>query len=118
MNNTTVVKVIGIISLITFLIGVAVSIFGIVGGNYFFNVSTDAYETYETTDPGADLLVAIVMLFGSSFLGAATMIGGINPPYTGDNSSDIIAWLMIGLAVVVGACAFIGRKKKGDENEK
>ena len=41
-----------------------------------------------------------------------------NPPYTGDNSSNIIAWLMIGLAVVVGACAFIGRKKKGDENEK
>ena len=41
-----------------------------------------------------------------------------NPPYTGDNSSDIIAWLMIGIAAVVGACAFIGRKKKGDENEK
>ena len=41
-----------------------------------------------------------------------------NPPYTGDNSSNIIAWLMIGLAAVVGACAFIGRKKKGDENEK
>lgn len=41
-----------------------------------------------------------------------------NPPYTGDSSSDIIAWLMIGLAAVVGVCAFIGRKKKGDENEK
>ncbi|MBQ8435438.1 MAG: LPXTG cell wall anchor domain-containing protein, partial [Oscillospiraceae bacterium] len=41
-----------------------------------------------------------------------------NPPYTGDNSSDMIAWVMIGLAAVVGACVFIGRKKKGDENEK
>ncbi|HOF68814.1 MAG TPA: LPXTG cell wall anchor domain-containing protein, partial [Ruminococcus sp.] len=38
-------------------------------------------------------------------------------PYTGDDGSDILAWVMIGLSLAIGAILFICRKKKGGKNE-
>ena len=38
-------------------------------------------------------------------------------PYTGDNGSDILAWIMIGLSLAIGSVLFICRKKKGGKNE-
>ena len=38
-------------------------------------------------------------------------------PYTGDNGSDILAWIMIGLSLAIGSVLFICRKRKGGKNE-
>ena len=42
-------------------------------------------------------------------------------PYTGDNHSDLLAWIMIGLSIAIGSVLFICRKKKmsmkGVQNE-
>lgn len=38
-------------------------------------------------------------------------------PYTGDNHSDLLAWIMIGLSLAVGSVLFICKKKKGGNNE-
>ena len=42
-------------------------------------------------------------------------------PYTGDNHSDLLAWIMIGLSLAIGSVLFIIRKKKmsmkGVQNE-
>ena len=34
-------------------------------------------------------------------------------PYTGDNHSDLLAWIMIGLSLTIGSVLFIRREKKG-----
>ena len=39
-------------------------------------------------------------------------------PYTGDNGSDLLAWIMIGLSLAIGSVLFICKKKKGGKNEK
>ena len=39
-------------------------------------------------------------------------------PYTGDNHSDLLAWIMIGLSLAIGSVLFICKKKKGGKNEK
>ena len=38
-------------------------------------------------------------------------------PYTGDNHSDLLAWIMIGIALAIGSVLFIIRKKKDGKNE-
>ena len=38
-------------------------------------------------------------------------------PYTGDNGSNILAWIMIGLSLAIGSVLFIIRKKKGGKHE-
>ena len=38
-------------------------------------------------------------------------------PYTGDNSSDLLAWIMIGLSLAIGSVLFICKKKKGGKHE-
>ena len=38
-------------------------------------------------------------------------------PYTGDNGSDLLAWIMIGLSLAIGSVLFIIRRKKGGKNE-
>lgn len=38
-------------------------------------------------------------------------------PYTGDNGSDLLAWIMIGLSLAIGSVLFICKKKKGGKNE-
>ncbi len=38
-------------------------------------------------------------------------------PYTGDNCSDLLAWIMVGLSLAIGSVLFIRRKKKGGKNE-
>ena len=38
-------------------------------------------------------------------------------PYTGDNGSDILAWIMIGLSLAIGFVLIICKKKKGGKNE-
>lgn len=50
-----------------------------------------------------------------------TKIPRQSTPYTGDNGSDILAWIMIGLSLAIGSVLFIRRKKKmsmkGVQNE-
>ncbi len=50
-----------------------------------------------------------------------TKIPRQSTPYTGDNGSDILAWIMIGLSLAIGSVLFISRKKKmsvkGVQNE-
>ena len=38
-------------------------------------------------------------------------------PYIGDNGSNILAWIMIGLSLAIGSVLFIIRKKKGGKHE-
>ncbi|MCU6720175.1 SpaA isopeptide-forming pilin-related protein [Porcipelethomonas ammoniilytica] len=38
-------------------------------------------------------------------------------PYTGDNGSDLLAWIMIGFSLAIGSVLFIIRKKKGGKHE-
>ena len=38
-------------------------------------------------------------------------------PYTGDDGSNLLAWIMIGLSLTIGSVLFIIRKKKGGKNE-
>lgn len=38
-------------------------------------------------------------------------------PYTGDNGSNLLAWIMIGLSLAIGSVLFIIRKKKGGKHE-
>lgn len=91
--NKTAVKVIGIISLITFLIGLTVSIFAIVGGNHFLNISADAYESSEFVSEGTDLLMAIISIFGGGIFIVAGVVGTIY---------DIIAHVPALIAYLVG----------------
>ena len=47
-----------------------------------------------------------------------TKIPHQSTPYTGDNHSNLLAWIMIGLSLAMGSVLFIIRKKKGGKNEK
>ncbi|MFR7908591.1 MAG: LPXTG cell wall anchor domain-containing protein, partial [Oscillospiraceae bacterium] len=38
-------------------------------------------------------------------------------PYTGDNGSNLLAWIMIGLSLAIGSVLVIIRRKKGGKNE-
>ncbi len=38
-------------------------------------------------------------------------------PYTGDDGSNLLAWIMIGLSLAIGSVLFIIRRKKGGKNE-
>ena len=38
-------------------------------------------------------------------------------PYTGDNGSNLLAWIMIGLSLAIGSVLIICKKKKGGKNE-
>lgn len=38
-------------------------------------------------------------------------------PHTGDNGSDLLAWIMIDLSLAIGSVLFISKKKKGGKNE-
>ena len=74
--NPTVVKIIGIVSLITFIIGLVFACLGLGFGIWLRGVSDDAYLEHQDT-PGAERLFSLGALFGGGAIGVAAMVFGI-----------------------------------------
>lgn len=75
MTNPTVIKIISIVSLITFIIGMLFPAVAIFGSAWLLNVSDNAY--YESSEPGVERLFGLGALLGGGFLGTMGVVIGI-----------------------------------------
>lgn len=74
--NPTLVKVVGIIALITFIIGMVCAVLGLGFGIWLTCVSDDMYVENQDT-PGAELLFGLIGMIGGGFVGIMGIVFGI-----------------------------------------
>jgi hypothetical protein len=74
--SSTLVKLVGVIALITFIIGMIYAFGGFCFGVWLTNVSDDAYIENQNV-PGWNLLFSIGAMFGGGFFGALSIVFGV-----------------------------------------